>query len=493
MDAQHPVVLVADLVVGIVLLLGGVVLGRRERPAGVLLAAVGASWFVGFLWPGALFWHRGPLVQLLLAYPGWRPHTASTAVVTLVVYVVSVVTPAVWLDDRATIALGVGLVAAAGWNLRGSTGLGKHDRRQALVAAAVVAAALVLGGAVRLLAGPTAWPVAWAAYDAALVTVTVLLVVGSAPTRVSRLRDLVIDLGDAREHPSRAALARTLRDPDLVVAVWDPDRATYLTAEGDPVPQRTPGRGTTRVDRDGQPFVLLVHDEVLEGDPRFAEALAAAARADALNTAWQGEVSDHAQRLADSRRRLLAAADDERSRWERELAAGVETRLDQLTAVLRDLPGSPGSHLEQAVRHLVRTRQDLDGLAAGLRPRALQSGLEVAVRELADSVPLDCDVRYDAGPLPDDVELAAYYVCAEALVNVVKHAPDATVSLQAVARDRLLVVTVEDGGPGGATLAGRGGLLGLRDRVEALGGRLEVASDGAGTKVTAELPLDRPG
>ena len=66
-----------------------------------------------------------------------------------------------------------------------------------------------------------------AAYDAALVAAAVLLVTGAAPVRVARLRDLVIDLGDARGHPSREALARTLRDPDLVVAVWDPERGCY--------------------------------------------------------------------------------------------------------------------------------------------------------------------------------------------------------------------------------------------------------------------------
>ena len=146
MDAQHPVVLVADLVVGAVLVLGGLLLARRERPAGALLALTGGAWFVGFFWSGALFWHRGPLVHLLLAFPGVRPHTRPAMLVTSAAYVVSVVTPAAWLDDRATVALGVGLVAAAGWNLRGSSGLGKHRRRLALSAALVVGAALVLGG-----------------------------------------------------------------------------------------------------------------------------------------------------------------------------------------------------------------------------------------------------------------------------------------------------------------------------------------------------------
>ena len=237
--------------------------------------------------------------------------------------------------------------------------------------------------------------------------------------------------------------------------------------------------------------MLLVHDQVLEGDARLGEALAAAARVDALNATWREEVTRQAERLAASRRRLLAASDDERRRLERELSSGVGARLDELTAAVHELPVTPGSHLERAGQHLLHTRQDLEELAAGLRPRALERGLDSAVHELADSVPLPVEVRYDAGPLPDEVELAAYYVCAEALVNAVKHAPEAAVTVEMVGRDGLFAVTVRDDGPGGASFTGRGGLLGLRDRVEALDGRLAVVSDDAGTRVAAELPLGR--
>jgi signal transduction histidine kinase len=411
---------------------------------------------------------------------------------TLAVYVVSVVAPTLWYDDRATIALGLGLAFAAGWNVRGASGLGKYHRLRAWWISLVVGSVLVLGAVLRLVVGVGAWLVALTAYDAGLVAAVVMLLVGSAPAKVARLRDLVIDLGDSREHPGGRALARTLRDPDLVVAVWDSARRAYLSADGDPVPLTIPGRGTTRVDRDGRPSVLLVHDETFAGDPRLGEAKAAAAHMDAVNVTWQGEVARQAWRVAESRRRLLVVADDERRRLERELTRGVEARLDELAAVLAGLDSASDGHLGHAVDHLVRTRQELDELAAGLRPRALDGGLEVAVHELAGSVPLELTVEYDAGPLPDDVELAAYYVCAEALVNALKHAPEARVALRVVSHEELLRVTVMDHGPGGATLTGRGGLLGLRDRVEALGGRLDVASDDAGTRVMAELPLDLP-
>jgi signal transduction histidine kinase len=488
-DAQHEVVLALDVVTGLVLLLGGGLVLTRARGAGVLLVLAGAAWFVPFVWPGALFWHRGPLVHLLLAVPGLRPHTAPAAAVVAAAYVASVLAPALWLDDRFTAGLSLGIVVAAWWNLRDTTGLDKHLRRLALRAAAAVGGALTLGAALRLVPSPSTWPVALALYDAALVGLVVVLVVGTAPAGTTRLRDLVIDLGESGEQPSRDGLARTLRDPDLVVALWDADREAYLTPRGEPVPPETPGRGTTRVDRDGRPFVLLVHDQALEGDAGLVEALAVATRMDSLNTAWQEEVARHAQRLAGSRRRLVAAADDERRRLEADLERGVRARLDDLAAALDRLDAAPDSHVARAYGHLAGTRQDLRELAAGLRPRALEGGLEGAVGELAASAQQEVSVRYDAGPLPDDVVLTAYFVCAEALANVAKHASRARVALEVLADDDRLRITVEDDGPGGAVLTVRGGLLGLRDRVEAQAGRLDVTSDASGTRVGAELPL----
>jgi hypothetical protein len=495
-DAQHWAVLTLDVATGAALLLGGLMLLHvRPRAAGALLVLTAAAWFVSFLWTPALFWHRGPLVHLLLAVPGVRPHTVPAAVVTTAVYAVSALAPSLWLDERATTGLGAGIVAASWWNLRNATGIDKHQRRVALRAAVLLGGALTLGAILRSTLGPSTWLAALVVYDVALVALAAVLVVGTAPARTSRLRDLVIDLGEGGHHRNRDALAQTLRDPDLVVATWDPDRQAYLTPGGDPVPPRTGGRGTTRVDRDGQPFVLLVHDQALEGDARLAEALAIAARMDALNTTWQHEVARQARRLAESRRRLVAAADDERRRLEADLERGVVTRLDDLASTLRQLDIPPGSHLARAYDHLVGTRQDVEGLAAGLRPRALGGGLEGALAELVAAVPQDVDVevdvglRHDAVPLPDDVVLTAYYVCAEALVNVAKHAPRACAALEVAARDGRLRVTVADDGPGGAVLIARGGLLGLRDRVEALAGRLEVTSDTSGTRVVAELPL----
>jgi signal transduction histidine kinase len=285
-------------------------------------------------------------------------------------------------------------------------------------------------------------------------------------------------------------LARILRDPDLVVATWDDRRATYVNADGEPVQASMPGRAVTRVDRDGHPSLLIVHDDALEGDSRLREAVETVESMDAVNAQWRAEVARHAADVVASRRRLLGASDDERRRLAQELSLGVQARLADLTKSLRDLERAPGSHLERAIAHLDSTRAELAELAAGLRPRALESGLEPALRELVARLRLTGDVAYEAGPLPTDVEVTAYYVCAESLANVAKHVPQARVTIDVNGRvDRSVVVQVADDGPGGADPTG-GGLLGLRDRVESLGGRLELTSSTKGTTVRAELPLD---
>lgn len=111
------------------------------------------------------------------------------------------------------------------------------------------------------------------------------------------------------------------------------------------------------------------------------------------------------------------------------------------------------------------------------------------VQVLVDGLPLAVEVQLPAERLPGPVETAAYYVVAEALTNSVKHSAGAAARVSGAVRDGRLVVTVADDGPGGARAEEGGGLDGLRDRVEALGGRLRLESpQGGGTLVEAELP-----
>jgi signal transduction histidine kinase len=199
-------------------------------------------------------------------------------------------------------------------------------------------------------------------------------------------------------------------------------------------------------------------------------------------------VAARAEDVAASRRRLVDAADDERRRLEVELRAGVEARLRSLAEQLERVPQD--GHAARAAQHLARTREELAEVASGLRPRTLVDGLGPALRELVSvsPVPAECSIGVDG--VPADLALTAYFVCAEALTNVAKHAPGATARVVVSAAAGTLVVEVVDDGPGGAASVAGGGLHGLRDRVEARGGRLTLTTGRRGTRIVAELPLD---
>jgi signal transduction histidine kinase len=134
-------------------------------------------------------------------------------------------------------------------------------------------------------------------------------------------------------------------------------------------------------------------------------------------------------------------------------------------------------------------------LASGIHPPVLsQGGLVPALKELArrSAVPVELDVHIDARP-PEAVEVAAYYVVSEALANAAKHARATSVNVTADARDGKLAIVVRDDGVGGADFAGGSGLVGLRDRVEAVGGHVTLESKkGNGTSLAIELPLTEP-
>jgi signal transduction histidine kinase len=167
----------------------------------------------------------------------------------------------------------------------------------------------------------------------------------------------------------------------------------------------------------------------------------------------------------------------------------------QLRAISNTVP--PELHelrteLDVVVTGLRSALDDLRELASGIHPPVLaQGGLGPALKELArrSAVPVDLDARVD-GRAPDAVEIAAYYVVSEALANAAKHAQATSVAVSAETRDGTLAVVVRDDGVGGADVGGGSGLVGLRDRVEALGGRISVESEpGAGTTLSIELPL----
>ena len=200
-----------------------------------------------------------------------------------------------------------------------------------------------------------------------------------------------------------------------------------------------------------------------------------------------------------SRARIVQAADEERRRLERNLHDGAQQRLVSLSIAIRlaqrrlaDDPEGTAKLLEAASRDVDEAVAELRELARGLHPVALSElGLRPALTGLAERVPLRVEISgVPDERLPPPVEAAAYYIVAETLTNAVKHAGAETCRVVVAREDEHVTVEVSDDGRGGADPAGGSGLVGLRDRVDALGGSLTVDSPpGEGTVVRAVLPL----
>jgi signal transduction histidine kinase len=206
--------------------------------------------------------------------------------------------------------------------------------------------------------------------------------------------------------------------------------------------------------------------------------------------------------LAESRARIVRAGDEARRRFERDLHDGAQQRLVSLGLELRaaeatvppDLADIQGV-LSRVGTGLTDVLDDLRELSRGLHPAVLsEDGLRPALKSLAlrSVVPVDVRIDLDAERFEEPVEVAAYYVASEALTNTAKHAHASRVQVTVVHRDGWLELVVSDDGRGGADPSGGSGLTGLVDRVEAIGGTMQIASrPGAGTEISVRLPAKR--
>ena len=198
--------------------------------------------------------------------------------------------------------------------------------------------------------------------------------------------------------------------------------------------------------------------------------------------------------LIESRARVVAAGDDCRRRIERDLHDGAQQRLVALALRLRSheaaIPAGLREVFNEVASGLEEALNDIRELSRGIHPAVLtQAGLGPALRGLGRRapVPTDVAVRIPARP-PERIEIAVYYVVAEALTNIAKHAQASKAVVEVDETDGIIRVLVSDDGVGGADLSGGSGLLGLRDRVDALGGTMSVNSPASGTTLVVELP-----
>ncbi|WP_427923169.1 nitrate- and nitrite sensing domain-containing protein [Streptomyces sp. cg40] len=212
--------------------------------------------------------------------------------------------------------------------------------------------------------------------------------------------------------------------------------------------------------------------------------------------------ADSRDQLTASRARVVAAGDASRRRIERDLHDGVQQRIVSLQLDLRtaqsmldEQPEELAEQLEHIAKGLDDAFTDLLQVARGIHPAILsKGGLGPALRALArrSAVPVELDLRLPPGRLPEQTEVAVYYVTSESFTNAAKHARASFVRVTARAVDDVLEVTIADDGAGGADPGHGSGLIGLVDRVEAIGGKLRVDSPpGEGTTLTVRLPLPR--
>ncbi|MGH2938867.1 MAG: sensor histidine kinase [Solirubrobacterales bacterium] len=298
--------------------------------------------------------------------------------------------------------------------------------------------------------------------------------------------------GDSGGDSMRTALAATLGDPSVEVALWVEGRGAYLDGLGEvvAVPPADSHRAAAEVTgAGGERLGALLYDAVLAPDPDLAEA---AARVVAMQL-------DRRRLESEVRASAIEARDDERRRLARDLHDGMQTRLLLLAMSANELSegselaASERARLQELERDLVSAADDLRTFAHGFLPPALvERGIYAATADLADSYPGAVDPQIEAGGERPDarVETAAYFVVSEALANSLKHAGADRVRLSLARENGSLLIEVEDDGRGGASADGSG-IVGIRDRVEALDGTLALTSPPrGGTLLRVALPCD---
>jgi len=397
----------------------------------------------------------------------------------------------------AVVVAGIVVVLVERW--RGSTPAARRVLVPVLWAAAIVAVAY---GVFVWTDGNTRSPVGWVVRIAIIVfPLVVLVALLSVRLHRGAIAQLMIELGSAASPASlREPLARALGDPSLELAFWMPAEARYVDAAGHQteLPTRDPRRAVSVLRHEGQPIAALSYDASLIEEQTFLDAVAAATRLTLENARLQAEVRAQLAEVRASRARILAAGDEERKRLERNLHDGAQQRLLATRLALQmargELPrgdGAASAIIDEADAELQGALEDIRALARGLHPAILaDEGLTAALATLAQrsAVPVEI-VCVPTERLPGQIETAAYYLVAEALANAAKHAHASHFRIAVRREHNHAVVLVDDDGRGGATITPGGGLAGLRDRVDAIGGRLRVESHaGAGTHLRAAFP-----
>ncbi|WP_147455860.1 sensor histidine kinase [Nocardioides mangrovicus] len=386
----------------------------------------------------------------------------------------------------------VGLMA---WRITRSRGLSRHELAP-VVAASLGATLAIAAHVVSVFSGQTQVGLGvLVAEQVGLLAVPAGFVFAASRMRAARsaVGDLLLEVRSSSSPTQiEAALATTLSDPGLALHLWAAEEELFRTAGGQAQqPAPGPGRMVVPVDaEDGSPLAIIVTDASVARHGQLVQASVAAVRL-ALQNAAATEM------LRRSRTRLAEAELAERKRLERDLHDGVQQRLLALgmsiDRVVHSAPDEQTRDLAKAAaEHVQGAIADVRDLARGVLPAVLtQSGLAAAVQSAAERLPVAITSSVPGRRWPLAVEATAYFVICEGLNNVVKHAGSLRAEVLVDSDEHVLTVTVRDAGRGGANVHGGSGLLGLRDRVAAMGGTISVDSvEGAGTCLVARLPYE---
>jgi signal transduction histidine kinase len=375
------------------------------------------------------------------------------------------------------------------------------------VAGAVTCVVLIVAFVAAVLhvpAAPALGQATW--FIAAAIPVAVLLVFIQRRTAQGAVAGLVVQLGGPGSPGAavdlRGALSRALGDPSLALAYWYPAESRYVDSDGKPVelPEAGADRGSTVIERDGQPVAALLHDPALEYNPGLVDSVCAAAGLTLDNERLAAELRARLVELQASRARLIETADTERRRIERNLHDGAQQQLVALRISLglaRQLvtsaPGEAADLIAQTEQQAAGALEELRELARGIYPPLLADlGLRAALEAQARKAAIPVAVAApDLGRYPQKIEAAVYFCVLEALQNVAKYAQASAVHVTLRPDGQWLAFTVEDDGQGfdPATTPRGTGLQGISDRLGALGGTADVTSaPGNGTRVTGRVP-----
>jgi signal transduction histidine kinase len=335
-------------------------------------------------------------------------------------------------------------------------------------------------------------PTALAVYDGAVVASLLLLAVGHVWLHWSRstVTGLAVELGSV-DSPGTvaAALRRAFGDPTARLFFWMPVEEHFVDEQGvvrEP-PRAGPENGVTALQRGGQRVGVIVHDPALVDDPALLDQVASLASLALANVQLRAQAQNQLTALQASRRRIVSAAGAEQLALGAQLDHGPQRRLAEVTRLLE------GHERVSALLspYVDSARASLHEFANGIGQATLgRAGLAEALGEVARAFPVHVEVRVALERLRPEVEALAFFVCSEALTNAGKYAAATRIEVTAEQVGDTVTVRIRDDGGGGADESAGSGIRGLRDRVEALGGELELRSpDGVGTVLSVSLPV----